>query len=313
MLLFLRLLPVMVNLRKTFAFDLIDAHFAFPDGIAAGLLAGCMGVPFSVTLRGNETMHAENFGRRKLMARALRRAGRVIVLSERLRQFALSMGVDDRRVKIIPNGIDPEIFYPREQSMCRQKFGLLPGAKIILSAGTLIERKGHHHVVKAVSELQRKGMSVELLIAGGAGREGHYEKTIRKEVTDLGLTKSIHFCGEVSPEELADLMSAADVLCLASTREGWPNVLQEAMGCGTPVVATDVGAVKEMVPSRDFGLVVPVNDSNALTQALAEALGKDWDRNAVSKRAHSRTWEHVAQETFSELQSMAATRAQKKG
>src|ERR1700676_1165410 len=117
-LLFFGLLPVMVNLRKTFSFDLIDAHFAFPDGIAAGLLAGCMGVPFSVTLRGNETMHAENLGRRKLMARALRRAGRVIVLSERLRQFALSMGVDERRVKIIPNGIDPEIFYPREQSMC---------------------------------------------------------------------------------------------------------------------------------------------------------------------------------------------------
>jgi teichuronic acid biosynthesis glycosyltransferase TuaC len=312
-LLFLRLLPIVFKVRKTFDFDLIDAHFAFPDGIAAGLLAGCVGVPFSITLRGNETMHAKKTGRRKLMAWALRRASRVIVLSERLRKFALSAGVDDARVRTIPNGVDPEIFYPHDRRICREKFGLIASTRTILSAGTLIQRKGHHHIVKAVSELRKNGIPLELLIAGGAGREGDYEKAIRKQIIDLGLTGSVRLCGEVSPEELAELMSAADVFCLASTREGWPNVLQEAMACGAPVVATDVGAVKEMVPSRDYGLVVPANDSNALTQAVAAALGRDWDRGALSRWAHSRTWEHAAQETFSELKSVAATRRKKKG
>ena len=326
-LLFLRLLPLVSSIRKRYRFGIVDAHFAFPDGIVASLLARAFGVPFAVTLRGNETMHARYAQRRKLMAWSLRRASVVIALSEELRQLALSFGVESQRIRIIPNGVDGQTFYPRERARCRQKHGILPGGKVFLSAGSLIERKGHHRVIRAIAALRSTGLRADLIIAGGPGREGHYEEELVKLAVDLGVQGQVRFTGEVSPPILAELMSAADVFCLASSREGWPNVVHEAMACGIPVVAARVGAVGEMIPSSDttqsgagergefqdeagaapalyrseYGFVVPPGDQVALESALREALAKDWDYRKISDWALARTWDHVAEEFFEAL------------
>lgn len=298
LLLFARLLPLAARVRARYDFDIIDAHFAFPDGVAASLLARALRAPFAVTLRGNETMHAQYPQRRKLMAWSLRRAAAVIALSDELRQFALSLGVANERMRVIPNGIDAGIFYPRDQALCRRKHAVSADAKVVLSAGSLIERKGHHRVIQALAELVAKGSNARLLIAGGAGREGRYEDELRKRVADLGLGAHVRFTGEVSPEELAELMCASDVFCLASSREGWPNVVHEALGCGLPVVATRVGAVPDMIPSTDYGFAVEVGAPLALENALGEALRKDWDRRKISTWAQARTWSQTAQEAY---------------
>lgn len=305
-LLFLRLVPLVLGIRRRFQFQVIDAHFAFPDGIVACLLAEAIGVPFTVTLRGNETMHAKYPLRRKLMAWSLAKASRIITLSKPLRQFAIAMGVDAEKVKIIPNGVDPLTFRPHHLAGCRAKYGLRPETKVILSAGSLIERKGHHRVAQSVAALLKSGLNVELIIAGGAGREGKYEAQLRRHISDLGIQKNVRLLGEVSPQSLAELMTAADVLCLASTREGWPNVVHEALACGTPVVATDVGAVSDMIPTSDYGLIVPVGDALALDRALYQALTKEWDYGEISAWALSRTWEQVGREVFSELRDVVA-------
>jgi glycosyltransferase involved in cell wall biosynthesis len=297
-LLFLRLLPLAAALRKRYPFDIIDAHFAFPDGAAAGLLAAALNLPFAVTLRGNETMHARYSGRRRLMAWSLRRASAVITLSEELRRLALALGVEERRIRTIPNGIDAQIFYPRGGTFCRQKHSLDPDAKIVLSAGSLIERKGHHRTMRAAAALSKTGRSVILLIAGGPGREGRYEAELRQQAAELEGSLQVRFLGEVAPGELAELMSAADLFCLASSREGWPNVVHESLACGTPVVAARVGAVAEMIPSTGYGLVVPPDDPAALERALREAIEKAWDHNMISRWAHARSWEHAAQEVY---------------
>jgi glycosyltransferase involved in cell wall biosynthesis len=103
-------------------------------------------------------------------------------------------------------------------------------------------------------------------------------------------------------------MSAADVFCLASSREGWPNVVHEALACGTPAVATDVGAVPEIISSSRIGLVVPPGDVRALTAALRLALDTHWDRDVISARAHSRSWEQAARETLEHLSRVEYTR-----
>jgi glycosyltransferase involved in cell wall biosynthesis len=108
--------------------------------------------------------------------------------------------------------------------------------------------------------------------------------------------------GAVSPKEMVKLMSAADLLCLASSREGWPNVVHEAMACGTPVVATRVGGVPEMIPSPSYGILVPVNEGEALSKALNQGLTQNWDRRLIAQWAHSRPWEKVACEVLQELQ-----------
>jgi teichuronic acid biosynthesis glycosyltransferase TuaC len=303
-LLFMRLFPLAIVLRRRYHYDVIDAHFAFPDGAAAGLLGMAFRQPFVVTLRGNETMHAQHRGRRALMAWSLRRAGAVVALSEELRHLAVSLGVEERRIKVIPNGVDSQIYFPRDRSHCRQKHGIDKDARVVLSAGSLIERKGHHRAMQAAAGLSKAGLNVSLLIAGGPGREGKYESELRKQAANLGASQDISFLGEVAPDDLAELMSAADIFCLASSREGWPNVIHEALACGTPVVATRVGAITEMIPSTEYGLIVPLGEEVALEQALREALLRSWDRDKIAQWAHSRSWEHVAHEVYDVLREV---------
>jgi teichuronic acid biosynthesis glycosyltransferase TuaC len=291
-----QLKPLVRKIAETYPFSLIDAHFGHPEGIAAAILARSVGCPFVVTLRGNETMHAHNSLTRRMLAKTFQAAARVITVSERLREFAISLGADPDRVKTIPNGVDVETFLPMERTCARERHGIAAGEKIVLSVGALIERKGHHRTMQAVETAVRAGLECRLVIAGGAGREGDYRAFLREEVSKRGMESRVQFTGPVAPAELAEWMSAADVLSLASTREGWPNVVHEALACGCPVVATDVGGVPDMIPNDQTGIVVPVGDQTALDAALQQALSCSWDRLAISVRARERSWARVATE-----------------
>jgi len=104
--------------------------------------------------------------------------------------------------------------------------------RLFFSAGYLIERKGHHKVIRAMRALIDHGSEAHLVIAGGPGAEGRFEPTLRNLVAESGLGDRVHFTGEVPAGELAGLMSAADLLVLASRMEGWPNVVNEGLACG---------------------------------------------------------------------------------
>jgi teichuronic acid biosynthesis glycosyltransferase TuaC len=302
----LRLLGPMARLRRTFRFDLIDAHFASPDGIATALLATFFRCPFLVTLRGNETEFARGAMGRRLMAWALCRASRVIAVSEDLRRFAVSLGVPGERTKTISNGVDIDRFYPRDWQASRRKFGIAPGARVILSAGGLVERKGHHRAVEALGMIREQGVDACLMIVGGAGREGLFEQRIRQTVSSLGLDDRVRFMGSLPQDGLAEAMSAADVFCLASSMEGSPNVVHEAQACGSPVVAFGVGGVPDLLPSERYGTVVAPNDVPALAVALGEALGRSWDRKAIAEWGRSRSWNQVAREVVEQMRMAMA-------
>jgi teichuronic acid biosynthesis glycosyltransferase TuaC len=304
-LLFLRLLGPVSKIVEAESIDVIDAHFGYPEGVAAAMLAAITGVPFVVTLRGNETMHAKYTLRRRLMSWMLRRADLVIAVSDRLRNFAISLGTEPKRAVTIPNGVDTSVFYPRDRQEVRRKLGLHSHTRIILSAGSLIERKGHHCVVAILNRLTARGEKVRLLIAGGAGREGHYEDQLREQTIHLGLQDRVQFLGHVKGPAMAELMSAADVLCLASSREGWPNVVHEALACGTPVVATDVGAIPDMLASDRLGAIVPVNNPDRLAQALQAALDRRWDHEAIAEFGQLRCWSQVADEVLKAMETIA--------
>jgi len=303
-----RLVPALARLRTRRAFDLLDAHFAHPEGIAAVLLARMFGLSVVVTIRGSELRYRRQRSKRFWMAWALKRADRVIAVSNGLRDLAIGLGVDPRRVRTVPNGIDDGLFFRRDRQTCRARLGLAPNERIILSAGDLAELKGHHRVVSALTRLDDRGIRARLLVAGGVGRSGRYADTLRRQVEIAGLADRVTFLGEVTQERLAGLMSAADVFCLASATEGWPNVINEALACGTPVVATDVGAVRQMIVSDSFGRVVPVNDAEALVDALGAALTRDWDHASISAHGRSRSWSHVADEVLDEMRAVMAER-----
>lgn len=293
----------LARLREDYAFEILDTHFGYPEGIAGALLSAAFGTPFTMTLRGNEPKHSCGRLARWWMSWALRRAVRVFTVSERLRQFAIGLGAAPERVKTIPNGIDPAVFFPRDREASRRTHGFPAGCPLIVSAGALVERKGHHRVIQALKSIRGTGTEAHLIIAGGPGPEGVYERELRELTAALGLEASVQFLGPVSAEVMAEVMSAADVCCLASTNEGWPNVVHESLACGTPVVATDVGAVPEMLGHGSHGLVVPVNEPSALARALQEALATNWDRERISAFGRARSWHQVAVEVLKEMQA----------
>ncbi len=293
------------RLRREFPFQIIDAHFGHPEASAAFRLARKFGVPFTVTLRGNETFHAQDPRKRQRMAKALRAAARVIAVSEPLRDFAIELGVDPQRAIVIPNGIDSAVFRPRSRSAERRRLGMDDSELHILSAGYLIERKGHHRIVETLAALQGRGRPVRLWIVGDPGAEGDFAQQIHSRVGQCGVQANVTFVPAVPAEELACYMSACDVFCLATSREGWPNVVNEALACGAPVVATNVGGVPAMIPDSRYGIVVPPGDNAALGGALAEALAMQWDRDAISRQGLSRSWEQVAREVFEQLSAVA--------
>jgi glycosyltransferase involved in cell wall biosynthesis len=291
--------------RREFRFEVIDAHFGHPEASAARWLAQRFGVPFTVTLRGNETAHGRDPKKRQRMAEALRTAARVIAVSGPLRDFAIELGVRPDRAVVIPNGIDAAVFHPRDRGAERARLGMGDGELHILSAGYLMERKGHHRIIETLPGLRARGLKVRLWIAGEKGPEGDFEGEIRRRVAECGVEDAVNFVGAVAPAELAFYMSACDVFCLASNREGWPNVVNEALACGAPVVATNVGGVPAMIVDERFGRVIPPGDSAALEDALARALTGAWDREAISAQGLKRSWGEVAREVFEQLSAAA--------
>ncbi len=295
--LFLRLAPMLARLRRTYPFQLLDAQFGHPDAGAAALLSTWLGVPFTATLRGSEVLHARSRVRRWMMRWALRRAARVIAVSTRLREFAISLGVEASRISVVPNGVDARVFRPRDRSACRRRHNLALEDRIILSAGNLIELKGHHRVIRALAALRKQNLAVTLVIAGSS-HDFAYQRDLHELAGRLDLRRHVRFAGQVPQEVLAELMCAADVLCLASSSEGCPNVVSEALACGTPVVAHDIGALPQMLPSETLGFIVPAGDQVALEASLARALWSGWDREAIARWGQSRSWEQVSSEVL---------------
>jgi len=298
--LFLRLVVPVLRLRREFPFDLIDAHFGYPESIVAAMLSLVARTPFTVTLRGSELLHGNYPLRRFLMRWALGRATRVIAVSEELRKFAIQMGVEPSRAVRIANGIDASIFFRRDGGNLRQQYGIPADTKIVITSGHLIELKGHHIAVEAVSELRRRGIPAQLWITGGEPGPGvaSYKSHIRHTVARLGMEEHVRFWGQVCSSQLAELMSMADVFCLASSREGFPNVVQEALACATPVVATRVGAIPEILDREGLGLIVPPGNLAAMTDALEQALTTNWDHERIAACGRARSWEQVAAEAL---------------
>jgi glycosyltransferase involved in cell wall biosynthesis len=306
--LFARLLWPVARLRARDGYDAIDAHYAHPEGIAAVLVGRVLRMPVLVTLRGSELRYRRYKYLRYWMTWALRRADRVIAVSEGLRQLAVDLGVDPNRTSVISNGIDADVFYPRDRLISRERHDIPARESVILCAGDLAELKGHHRVIRALKTLLDANVYARLLIVGGVGRSGRYAATLHQHVADCGLQDRVRFVGEVAQDALAEFMSAADVFCLASSSEGWPNVVNEALACGTPVVATDVGAVRQMIPSAQYGSIVPIEDATALADALRLAIVREWDRPAISVWGRSRSWDDVATDVLEQLRAVMGER-----
>ena len=286
------------KLIKKNGIDIIDAHFAYPDGFAAMLLAKKSGLPFSVTLRGTEVPYSTSFYRRWQMRWGFKKADKIICVSQSLSEIASELGAEPAKLKIIPNGINTDIFYPRNRSKARTRLGIQGDTKIILSVGGLVKRKGFHRVIPHLKKMKMDFKDILFIIVGGESVEGNYSGELRALVNELGLEDVVRFEGLQPPEKLPYYYAAADIFVLATANEGWPNVIVESLACGTPVVATDVGGVKEIITHDDLGYTVPFDDPEALYAKMKKALGQSWDHEKISSYACRRSWNNVADEVL---------------
>jgi teichuronic acid biosynthesis glycosyltransferase TuaC len=286
--------------------DIIDAHFAYPDGYAATLLGRWLKVPVAITLRGTEARHARTPALVGPLKKALQGATRLIAVSAELRRVAVQLGADPARALVVGNGVDISKFQPHPKDEARAKLGIAPKARVLISVGGLVERKGFHRVIPLLPELLKTYPDLVYLIVGGASAEGDNRAELEKMVADLGLGAHVRFLGPKPHEELAAVLSAADVFVLATRAEGWANVFLEAMACGLPVVTTDVGGNREVVCRPELGEVVPFGDAQALGKALQAALRAQWNAECIRQYAQENAWPHRVQVLLDVLRSMAA-------
>lgn len=280
-------LPLLKRLqRQGFDFDLIDAHYYYPDGVAAGLLAKWLGKPFVVTARGTDLNLIPQYAfPRRLILDTAARAGGSIGVSQALMDTLRGLGSEPTKLHTLRNGVDLERFVPESRQAARERLGLPVDATYLLSVGNLIELKGHHLAVEALVRLPL----VTLLIAG-AGSE---EARLRSLAERLGVGGRVRFVGLVPQAELKWWYSAADALTLCSSREGWPNVLLEAMACGTPVITTRVGGTPDIVSAPDAGRLMRARDSESLLEAWYQLADEMPARDAVRRHAERFSWDET--------------------
>ena len=281
--------------------DVVDAHFAYPDGTAACRLAKECGLPYFLTVRGGDIHEfLPTRSRREHILEALHGAERVIGVCQDLVDSVVAAGVPRERCVTIPNGVDLQRFFPEERSSARRRLGLEPDRPMLLYVGRISPEKGLHLLVEALSRVRSDTARRALLVLLGPAERPRYAAELEAQAARCGLGEHLRFVGAHPADELRWWYSAADVLGLASHREGWPNVVLEAMACACPVVAVDVGGVAEAVPHELGGLVVP-READALASALDEGFTRTWDRESMLEYARARSWDRTADaclETF---------------
>lgn len=295
------------KLRDQQAVNLIDAHFAYPDGYAAAQLGKWLNLPVTITLRGTEVPHSRDRIRRQKMLLALKGAVRVFAVANSLKQHMVRLGADAEKIRVVGNGVDTTKFQPIPQSEARKALGLGEEAKVLISVGGLTERKGFHRVIECLPELKKNHPQLMLIIVGGASGEGDWSEKLKQMVAQAGLSDVVRFMGILPPDELSQPLSAADVFVLATSNEGWANVFLEAMACGLPVVTTDVGGNAEVVNKDWLGSIVPFGDKARLTAAIDTALRKNWDRGAIRNYACANEWDTRVQILEKEFRVIANT------
>lgn len=279
----LALLPVVRRLRRQHPdLALIDSHFLYPDGVAACLLGRWLRIPVLMTARGSDVnLYPKYAVPRALIRWAVRNAARVVTVSDALRDGLLALAADPAKVVTLRNGVDLQRFRPGDRQAARSRLGLT--GPTALSVGNLLELKGHHLLIEALPQLP----GVTAVIAG----EGPMRTALEHLARERGVADRVRLPGNLPQDELIGCYNAADMLVLASSREGMPNVVLESLACGTPVVATAVGGIPELIESDESGRLLAERSAAAIAGAVKGLLASPPDRVRVAAQGARFSWD----------------------
>ncbi|MDV3458905.1 glycosyltransferase [Sphingomonas sp. HF-S4] len=291
--------PLLQEIRRDFAFDVIDAQFFFPDGVAAVELGRRLGVPVSIKARGSDI---HSWGRTPVVGEQIRRAGHaadgLLAVSEAMRDDMTALGLPGNRTQCIVTGVDLARFALGDRAEAKAALGV--DGPLVLSVGALIPIKGHQIVIDAVATLP----GVRLWIAG----EGPHRAALAAQIARLGLGDRVRLLGSVPHSELPRLLAAADAMALASEREGLANAWLEALASGTPIVIPDVGGARQVVRDDASGQIV-ARTPEAFATALGALIADPLPPTMVRATAAPFTWAANSARLHEHLERLVAEHA----
>lgn len=268
-------------------FDLIDAHYLYPDGVAAAAVAQALKKPLVLTARGTDVSLIPSFPKQRAMIlNAIEEAESVICVASALRDELVTIGAPEEKLSVLRNGVDLNLFTQIDKLAARAQFSLPTTAPLIVSVGHLIDRKGHDLIIEALAAIPEA-----ILAIAGAGEKKTSLISLAKK---LGVEKRVRFLGTIPHENLSSLYSAADVLALGSSREGWPNVLLEAMACGAPAVAAPIWGCGEVIAEPAAGKLTTERSATAFAETLSAVLDDPPPRTATRAYAERFSWDETA-------------------
>jgi len=261
--------------------DVIDAHYFYPDGVAATMLGRHFNKPVIISALGSDITRLPDYAwPRRLMTQAAHRAFAMISVCEALKTEMIRLGMPGERIHALRNGVDLELFHPESYDQARAALGI--DGFTLLSVGHLVELKGHDKVIAALPDLP----DARLVIVG----DGPERARLIQLADRLGVRGRVRFAGLQSQARLRTFYSAADALVLASSREGWANVLLEAMACGAPALASNVGGTAEVVTCHAAGRLLPDNSPAGVVDAVRGLRAHPPTRAATCAYARRHSW-----------------------
>ena len=262
--------------------DLIDAHYFYPDGVAAIWLGAEFNLPVVITARGTDINLIPEYPRpRRLILEAAQKAAALITVCQALKDRLVELGVPESKVTVLRNGVDLEIFHVKDRDALRSRFGV--SGLVLAAVGLLIERKGQHLVIEALKQVP----DATLLLAGS----GPDRQMLEDLAARLGVQDRVRFLGSVDQTTLCDIYNCADISILASSREGWANVLLESMACGTPVLGSAVWGTPEVIASPDAGLLLKSRDAKGIVSGIDQLRHAMPQRGATRRYAEQFDWQ----------------------
>ncbi len=273
------------NWIRDFDPQLLLSSWAYPEGVAGTMLARHLGIPAFVKVHGSDiNVIAQNPSVRRQIQDWGKQVVAVAAVSKDLGRKLQDMGIPRSKIRVTYNGIDHQRFRPLPPEQSEKKLDL-PKSRRILFVGNLKKEKGCVDLLESFIQLSPQHPDLKLYFAG----TGTMLPAMEKRCIEAQIVDKVQFLGKVAHADLNDWYNAADVVCLPSYNEGVPNVLLEAMACGTPVVASHVGGIPEIV-TPDTGLLSQPGDIPGLQKTLDTALYKEWNHDKINKHSQQFSW-----------------------
>ncbi len=277
-------------LKAVNACKIIHAHgHPYLTSLAAGKLAKMYSKPFVLTQHNtfieynNMFDEVERLNDLTVGKQNLRDADRIITVSDATKDYVLSLGAKPKNVKVLHNGVDMVKFRPlaRKRMEMRRKLSIPESAIVVLTVRRLVYKNGVNTLIEGANIAIKKNSNIVFLAVG----KGPDSDSVKLRIAQLGIEGNFKLAGFVNDADLPSYYNAANLFVLPSkSGEGLPLVALEAMACALPVIATDVGGIREVL-KEDYGRLVPPNQPERLAEAVLDFAAQDFSKRKLELRA----------------------------